>query len=82
MFSRVSPPRVPATDLDTGPDLGPRHARGLRWLSLGAAVLFGVLLAVHWANRSGVWSSEPTASSSAIQPSAGQPSASSAPSWI
>ena len=52
------------------------HARdddrpaGLGWLSVGAAMLFMVLLAVHVANKPGLWPQAGAPANSIAQPSA------------
>jgi hypothetical protein len=43
---------------------------GLGWLSVGGALLFAVLLAVHVANKPGVWSPDAAPAKAIAQPTA------------
>jgi hypothetical protein len=61
---------------DPNPSSLPRdalRADGWRWLSIATVLLFGALLAVHWANKSDAWSRGDMPSSSAAKPAAVAP---------
>ena len=56
------PPAGPARDDD--------RPAGFGWLSVGAAMLFMVLLAVHVANKPGLWLPAESPAKSVAQPAA------------